>query len=81
MFRNTAKTFVLLAALGGLMVGIGSLFGRTGAVIGVVLALATVGFSYWKSDTLAIRSARATPADENRYPQYHSIVREAHHQG
>ncbi len=33
MFRNGAKTAVLLAALGGVMVGIGSLFGRGGAII------------------------------------------------
>jgi heat shock protein HtpX len=76
MFKNTAKTAVLLAGLGGLMVGIGSLFGRGGAVVGLVLAFAMVGFSYWKSDTLAIRAARAEPADEARYPEYHRVVRE-----
>jgi heat shock protein HtpX len=42
----------------------------------LVLALAIVGFSYWKSDTLAIRAARAVPADERRYPQYYEAVRE-----
>ena len=76
MFKNTAKTAVLLAGLGGLMVGIGSMFGRGGAVIGLVLAFAMVGFSYWKSDTLAIRAARAEPADEARFPEYHRVVRE-----
>jgi heat shock protein HtpX len=76
MIRNTAKTFVLLAGLGGLLIAIGSLFGRGGAVIGLVLALAIVGFSYWKSDTLAIRAARATPADERQYPQYYEAVRD-----
>ena len=76
MIRNTGKTFVLLAGLGGLMVGIGSLFGRGGAIIGFVLGLAIVGFSYWKSDTLAIRAARATPAEEHRYPEYYAAVRE-----
>jgi heat shock protein HtpX len=76
MFRNTAKTAVLLAALGGVMVGVGSLFGRSGALIGLVLALAVVGFSYWKSDTLAIRAAHAVPADEREFPQYHAIMRD-----
>jgi len=33
MFRNTIKTTILLAGLGGPMVAIGSLFGRSGAVI------------------------------------------------
>ena len=76
MFRNTAKTAVLLAALGGLMVGLGSLFGRGGALIGLVLALGIVGFSYWKSDTLAIRAAHAQPADERQFPEYHAIMRD-----
>jgi heat shock protein HtpX len=76
MFRNTAKTAVLLAGLGGLMVAIGSIFGRGGALIGLVLGLGIVGFSYWQSDKLAIRAAHAVPADEARMPQYYAIVRE-----
>jgi heat shock protein HtpX len=76
MFRNGAKTVVLLAALGGLMVGVGSLFGRGGAIVGLVLGLGVVGFSYWKSDTLAIRAAHAVPADEARLPQYYAVMRE-----
>ena len=76
MFRNTLKTTVLLAGLGGLMVLIGSFFGRGGAVIGLVLGIGIVGFSYWKSDKLAIRAARAVPADEAQFPEYHRIMRE-----
>jgi heat shock protein HtpX len=76
MFRNTVKTTILLAGLGGLMVGIGSLFGRGGAIVGLVLGLAIVGFSYWKSDSLAIRAAHAEPADERRHPEYFAIMRE-----
>ena len=76
MFRNTVKTTVLLAGLGGLLVAIGSLFGTVGAVVGLALGLALVGASYWKSDALAIRAARAVPADEAALPEYFSIMRE-----
>jgi len=76
MFRNTLKTTILLGALGGLLVAIGSLFGTVGAVIGAALGLAVVGASYWKSDALAIRSARAVPADERELPEYFAIMRD-----
>ncbi|MFZ6002932.1 MAG: zinc metalloprotease HtpX [Actinomycetota bacterium] len=76
MFRNTVKTTILLAGLGGLMVAIGSMFGRGGAVLGLGLGLVMVGLSYWKSDTLAIRAARAVPADEVRHPEYFAVMRE-----
>ena len=76
MFRNTMKTTVLLAGLGGLLVAIGSLFGTIGAVIGAVLGLAIVGGSYWKSDALTIRAARAVPADEARMPEYFAVMRD-----
>jgi heat shock protein HtpX len=75
-FTNRFKTAVLLAGLGGLMVAVGSIFGRGGALIGLVLGVAFVGFSYWKSDALAIRAARAVPADERQMPEYFQIVRE-----
>jgi heat shock protein HtpX len=75
--KNTFKTFVLLAGLGGLLVIIGGLIGSTtGALIGLLLGLAFVGFSYWKSDTLAIRAARAVPVTEQEMPEYYAIVRE-----
>ena len=74
--RNTLKTTLLLAGLGGLLVAIGSLFGRGGAIIGLVLGLGIVGFSYWQSDKLAIRAARAVPADPARYPEFHQIMQD-----
>jgi heat shock protein HtpX len=76
MFKNTVKTTALLAVLGGLLVGLGSLFGSGGIIIGFALALVMIGGSFWFSDKLAIRSAHAVPADEARYPQYHQIMRE-----
>jgi heat shock protein HtpX len=75
--KNTFKTFVLLAGLGGLLVIIGQLlWGGTGAVIGLAVGLAFVGFSYWNSDKLAIRAARAQPVTEQQMPEYYAIMRE-----
>lgn len=75
--RNTAKTAVLLAGLSGFFLFIGASLGGTGGmVIALVAAFAMIGFSYWKSDALAIRSARAVPADEAQFPQYYEIMRD-----
>jgi heat shock protein HtpX len=76
MSKNTIKTFTLLAALGGLLMMIGSFFGRGGLFIGLVLGLVFVGGSYWFSDTIAIKSARAVPVTEAEMPEYYRIVRE-----
>ena len=76
MSKNTFKTYVLLAGLGGLLVLAGSFFGRGGAFIGMFLGLAMVGGSYWFSDKLAIRAARAVPANETEMPEYFRIMRE-----
>lgn len=74
--RNNVKTAVLLAGFGGLVLGIGSLFGRGGLVVGLVLALAMVGGSYWFSDKVAIAAARAVPVSEAEMPEYYAIVRD-----
>jgi heat shock protein HtpX len=66
--RNTIKTFTLLAGLAGLLVLVGRLVGGSGgAVIGFAIGLAIVGGSYWFSDRIAVRAARATPLDPGRY--------------
>ena len=76
MSKNTIKTYTLLAGLGGLLMLIGSFFGRGGLFIGLVIGLVFVGGSYWFSDKLAIKSARAVPVTEAQMPEYYRIVRE-----
>ena len=74
--RNTAKTTVLLAGLAGLILWIGSFWGQSGLTIAVVIALVMVGGSYWFSDKVAIRSARAQELEPHQLPQYWTIMRE-----
>jgi heat shock protein HtpX len=76
MSKNTIKTFVLLAAFGGLFMLIGSFFGKGGLIIGLLLGLAMVGGSYWFSDKLAVASAGAKPVDESQAPELYAIVRD-----
>jgi heat shock protein HtpX len=75
--KNTIKTFVLLAVLGGFLIVIGNLFlGANGAAIGFGLGLLIVGGSYWFSDKMAIKAARAVAVTEAEMPEYYRIVRE-----
>jgi heat shock protein HtpX len=77
MSKNTVKTAVLLAGLGGLFVLFGGLLGgRGGATLGLVIGVGFVGWSYWNSDKSAIRAARAVPASEADMPEYYRVVRE-----
>ena len=76
MSKNTIKTYVLLAAFGGLLMGIGSIFGTGGLVIGLAIGLVFVGGSYWFSDKLAVKAAGAQPVSEQEAPELYAIVRE-----
>jgi heat shock protein HtpX len=76
MFKNNSKTFVLLAFLGALFLGVGSFFGQGGLLIGLVLGVVFVGGSYWFSDKVAVKAARAKPVTEQEAPQLYAIVRD-----
>jgi len=75
-FKNNAKTFILLAALGGLLMGIGSFFGQAGLIIGLGIGLVLVGASYWFSDKIAVKAAGAHPVTEQEAPQLYAMVRD-----
>jgi len=76
MNRNNLKTVILLGLLGGLCLGIGAFWGEQGLIIGLVIGLLFVGGSYWFSDSVAIKAARAVPVSEAQMPQYYEIVRD-----
>src|SRR5581483_8695687 len=77
MSTNTIKTYVLLAALGGFFILIGgALFQGPGLWLGLFLGLAMVGGSYWFSDKVAVKAARAVPVTEAEAPALYRIVRD-----
>lgn len=77
MDKNTLKTGILLAALGGLLILIGQMIGGGGgATIGFVIGLAITGASYWFSDRIAVAAARAKPVTEREAPEVYAIVKE-----
>lgn len=76
-FKNTMKTVVLLGAIGGLFVLVGSMFGgATGATVGLIIAFAITGASYWFSDRVAVRAANAREVTETEAADLHAIVSE-----
>jgi heat shock protein HtpX len=75
--KNAAKTAALLAGLGGLFILLGGVFGgKSGLIIGLVIGLLFVGFSYWFSDSIAIKAARGVEVSPQQAPEYHQIVEE-----
>ncbi|MFV2119620.1 zinc metalloprotease HtpX [Streptomyces sp. Act-28] len=74
--HNGLRTAALLGGLSALIILIGGLFGRTGLVVAVLVALGTNAYAYWNSDKLALRAMRARPVSEFEAPQLYRMVRE-----
>jgi heat shock protein HtpX len=74
---NTLRTVLLFGVLSGLLVVVGGVLGgKTGLLIGVVIALGVNAFSYFNSDKIALRSMGARPVSETQQPAMYRIVRE-----
>ena len=79
IFKNTIKTSVLLAGLGGLIVTIAGVLGggsSSSLTFGLLIAFVMVGGSYWFSDKLALKSAKARIVTEEDAPLFFGMVKE-----
>ena len=74
---NLLKTAVLMAAITGLSMAIGSVLGgRQGMMLALIVALGMNFFSYWFSDALVLKMYNARQVDETSAPQFYRMVQE-----
>ncbi|MEL6677077.1 MAG: protease HtpX, partial [Pseudomonadota bacterium] len=74
---NYFKTSLLLAAMTALFMGMGYLIGGAGgALIALVVALATNAWAFWNSDKMALRMHNAQAATRQSHPELYRMVEE-----
>lgn len=73
---NGVKAAVLLGGTSGLVLLVGSAFGRPGVVVAVVAVIALNGCAYFRSDVIALRAMHARPVTEPEAPGLYRAVRE-----
>ncbi len=79
---NRRRTWLLMFAFFILLVLVGTFvsyftgFGMLGVLLVVIAAAWLTAGSYFRGDTLALRSTRAVPAPQGQYPRLHNLVQE-----
>lgn len=76
---NIAKTWILIAVFLAVVVGLGYFFAYTYQspeilTFALIFAVVMNIIGYWQSDTIALKMARAVPADPMQYKELHNIV-------
>jgi heat shock protein HtpX len=75
-FSTKARTWLLLAGLTALFIGVGAAIGGAALWFFVVFSVLMNFAAYWMSDKFAIRAARAQEVSESDAPELHHIVAE-----
>jgi heat shock protein HtpX len=71
------RTWLLLAALTGLFIAVGSVIGgQQGMLVAFGIALAMNLFAYWNADRMVLAMYGAQPVDEGAAPQLYATIRE-----
>lgn len=73
---NHLKTVLLLGILTGLMLAIGSFWGKTGLIVALAIALLINFGSLLFSHKIVLAMYKAKEASESEYPKLHTMVRE-----
>ena len=76
---NVTKTWILMSSFFVVLVGIGFAFSYLYNNIAILVVFAVVAFvmnivAYWNSDSIALSSARAVPADPVQFHDLHNVV-------
>ena len=74
-FTTQLRTWVLIAGLTALLIGIGALLGGGFLYIFVIFAVLMNVVGYWFSDKIALKASRAEPATEQEAPELYTILR------
>jgi heat shock protein HtpX len=73
-FTTHTRTWLLIAGLTALLVGIGALVGGAFLYLFAGLAVATNILGYWFSDRFALRASRARPVEAGSMPELEGMV-------
>ncbi|HET9149635.1 MAG TPA: M48 family metalloprotease, partial [Alphaproteobacteria bacterium] len=72
---NQVRTFVLLAAITALFLGVGyAIGGETGIIIAFLMAAGMNFFAYWNSDRMVLSMYNARPVDRASAPDLVGLV-------
>ncbi|MDB4984618.1 MAG: HtpX2, heat shock protein HtpX, heat shock protein HtpX [Patescibacteria group bacterium] len=76
---NVTKTWILMSSFFIVLVGIGFAFSYLYNNVAILVVFAVVAFvmnivAYWNSDSIALSSARAVPADPIQFRDLHNVV-------
>jgi heat shock protein HtpX len=75
-FWTRARTWVLVAGLTALMIGIGAALGGGFLYLFVAFAVLMNVVGYWFSDKIALKASRAQPVSEQEAPELYRTIRE-----